>query len=268
VGDERDPAPGGSGKYVDVYDPVSQRVIASFHDHEGIWNEEVSGPAPVSVTVKKLSLVKARAAGKTLLGQRGQIIADAENYSRRAKRPVELEDILKQHALKFDAAAAALKDASTDAVADDQSLIAQLGADAKAFRAKGQQIRIDAYKKSQSPTGEQLLYLREHQQVGLVRIGVRTPVEGTVGDFLEIYNILEPDGKPLWVAHFHYPTATIARTEFDKAHLKLYSQRNLGRKFQLQQAKSNQKIIDIFRGDMSKALAKQIFPLLDPVERV
>jgi hypothetical protein len=118
--------------------------------------------------------------------------------------------------------------------------------------------------KSQTPTGANLLYLRQHKQVGLSRIGGRKPVKDTTDDFLETYNILHPDGQPLWVAHFHYRTATIARTEFFKAHLKLYSQRNLGRKHQLQQAKSDQEVIDIYRGDMGKRLAKRIFDLENP----
>ncbi|MCY1393262.1 hypothetical protein D9M71_81520 [compost metagenome] len=263
VGDERETAQGESGKYVDVLDTFNHKVIASFHEHGGVWSEEVDLAGAVPVVSKKPSLPDARSSANALLGQRDQIIAKVEGFSKTAERPVELEDILNQHAAKFDAAAAALREVST--AAEDQGLITQLVADAQALRFKGQQLRIEAYTRSRSPSGEQLLYLRQHDQVGLVRIGARTAVKGTSDDFLESYHIVDNEGKPLWVAHFHYPTGTIARTEFSKAHLKLYSQRNLGRKAQLQQAKSNQEVIAIYRGDLSKALAAQIFPLLDPL---
>jgi len=54
----------------------------------------------------------------------------------------------------------------------------------------------------------------------------------------------------LWEVHFHYPAATTPVSEFSRGHLKLWSQRKLGRQAQMRAATSGRELLDIYRAEL------------------
>ncbi|WP_166357846.1 dermonecrotic toxin domain-containing protein [Pseudomonas akapageensis] len=268
VGDVREAAPGDPGVIVDVRDPTNKKVIASYLEHrdEGVFVEiQTRAPRPVSATPTR-TVVQLSAEGSRLLAEKNEVVQRVESYMARSRRPVELEDILLQHARKLDDLANDLEAAiDLDAAehTNETTQVTALRAGAQALRQRGKEIRIELYKKSRYPTAESLAYLKQANEVLIARIGERVATDAP-DDFLEKHWIRDnTTNKVLWEAHFHYPAADTPRKEFSKGHLKLYDQRNLGRKFQFEQAKDNREVIDIYRGDISRKLAPRLFPLED-----
>lgn len=268
VGDVREAAPGDPGVIVDVRDPTNKKVIASYLEHrdEGVFVEiRTQAARPVSATPTR-TVAQLGAEGIKLLADKADVVRRVEGYMARSRRPIELEDILLQYARKLDYLAndleAAIGMAPVEPVSEARQ-VTELRDAAQALTRRGKEIRIELYKKNRYPTAENLAYLKQANEVLIARIGERVASEAP-GDFLEKHWVRDnTTNKVLWEAHFHYPTADTPRKEFNKGHLKLYDQRNLGRKFQYEQARNNREVIDIYRGDISRKLAPRLFPLED-----
>ena len=86
------------------------------------------------------------------------------------------------------------------------------------------------------------------------RAGPRKALAG--GDYLDIYEVRrlpregQATGEGLWEVHFHYPAATTPVSEFSRGHLKLWSQRKLGRQAQMRAATSGRELLDIYRAEL------------------
>ena len=251
-----------------VVDPINKKVVASYLEHrdEGVFVEiETRMPRPQSATPVR-TLAQLSAEGTRLLADKANVIHRVEGYMAPSRRPIELEDILLQHARKFDDLAndldAVIALATTEH-ANETAQVTELRAAARELTSRGKEIRVELYKKSRYPTAENLSYLKQANEVIVARIGERLASDSP-DDFLEKHWVWDSKtNKVIWEAHFHYPAADTPRRAFSKGHLKLYEHRNLGRKFQFEQAQNNREVIDIHRGDINHRIAPRIFPMED-----
>lgn len=68
-------------------------------------------------------------------------------------------------------------------------------------------------------------------------------------------------GTAIWEAHFHYKTAAIPARQFVKGHLKIWSQRLIGRKVQIEAAHSDSReLLAVYRGNLVLSDVDGIIP--------
>lgn len=242
------------GEVVDVHDPMTQRVINSWHRHaDGAWSEvepaTPSRPAPRPVPRGEL-----RQRASTLLAQVDHAIASAWRQSTRAFEPEDMEDILTQRAARLTELADALGEA------DGGTLATDLRQAATRLTEQGRAVRIDMIKR-QPPTAARLSYLHRQEEIDIARVDARSNLSGARrDDFLQEYSIRDRhDLRLLWWAHFHYASEDAPASDFTAAHLKLPEQRMLGYKALVRAAKDNQAVVAIYRSAIGKEVAQRLF---------
>lgn len=183
----------------------------------------------------------------------------AQGYAQQGMQPVDLEQLMLSEANELDLRAQRI--AQQDPQAE---VIAVLNSHAHGLRAEGRALRIRQTLTSQTPTEGHLDYLISQGAADLIRTGARTEMlERLHGrrDFLQEYEVRDLSRnppQPLWWAHFHYNNAQGPFANFEKAHLKLPTQRFLGLQWQQAQAEAT----PIWRGNIGRPLAERHFSTL------
>lgn len=182
--------------------------------------------------------------------------------------PVDIEDQYHGHARRLDGLAQDIEEALTQLNATDAATDEHGSAERKArelrdlantARRVGTQARVDLAK-SLLPTGGRLEFLLAQGEVTLHRLGDRAPLgRGGRRDYVQEYEIRDSLGHPLWYAHFHYDTSSAPTDQYTAAHLKTVTQRFDGYQRQLQQARDNQEVVNIYRSRIDPALARKLF---------
>ncbi|MGY2373620.1 hypothetical protein ACW9IB_03860 [Pseudomonas sp. SDO524_S393] len=195
---------------------------------------------------------RAISAGTTLSATLPKLLGDATRQSQTpGTLAVEVEEDLQRSAGRFDEAAKAIHRANSDA-----PLIAQLQDQARQLRAHGRYLRIEMARHTLTPTLGDVQYLLAQQVIRIRRIQGRVPetIDGVV-DYLQEYEVLDlTDGeRPLWYAHFHYPTPETADGQPTAAHLKIAAQRRLGREYERETGRK------VYRASITNASGRQLF---------
>ncbi|WP_213938369.1 DUF6543 domain-containing protein [Pseudomonas sp. dw_612] len=191
-----------------------------------------------------------------------------EGYARQQMSPANLEYMMTSEAAELSLRARRIGRASAQ-----EPIIAQLNAKAQALIQEGRDLRVAHTLKSKTPTEGYLEDLHQAATPGQPIIEIRKV--GTLvdlgrradgrPDFLQEFEVLDlTQGVPrvVWYAHFHFGTADPVFNRFDKAHLKLPEQRNLGLKWQQKQARDGAAVDPIWRGSIGKPLALRYFEAL------
>jgi len=226
---------------------------------EGIW--EISRSPRFKREVEGLSVrgCKAFDAARAALTQ---VNREAGEAILPGTPPVEVEERFERLAQTLDNAAKVLVQFTQRlATADSAALVLQLRATAAELRVNGRRRRIDLTRRSQTPTVGDVQYLLEQQVVSISRLNGREEetIDGTV-DYLQEFAVLDglEDHRPLWYAHFHYPAPDTSQDQPSAAHLKLASQRRLGRVFE--QAESGAgRSTRVYRAPISTPSGRRIF---------
>lgn len=136
--------------------------------------------------------------------------------------------------------------------------IKSLDTAATALDEKGHRARVQLIKQ-QLPTAAGVEWLKEKKEVVILKEAKRRRLKGSRRDYLDEYEVIDQKTrKVLWYAHFHYAEADATVGSFTTAHLKTVGQRLLGGAFDLR-GYSNQQVIDIYRGEITPALARSLF---------
>lgn len=242
------------GEVVDVHDPMTQRVINSWHRHaDGAWSE-VETVTPPQPTPRPLPRAELRQRASALLAQVDHAIASAWRQSARAYEPEDMEDILTQRATRLTELADSLGDA------EGGTLATELRQASARLVEQGRAVRIDMIKR-QPPTAARLSYLHRLGEIDIAKVDARSNLSGARrDDFLQEYTIRDRhDLRLLWWAHFHYSSEEAAPADFTAAHLKLPDQRTLGYKALVRAAKDNQAVVAIYRSAIGKDVAQRLF---------
>jgi hypothetical protein len=255
---------------VDVTSPLTDKVIATFHEKTpGVWLEHVP-LAPHVPGTPRPNLPASIQAGQSLLDQLGVFTRRTEADAQRAGRvPVEIEETFHQHARQLEAAAQAIETALVDKNLTDSgpgsaaNLAKRLNEEATSLYEMGRDTLITMIKR-QPPTAARVEWLHGKGLVDIVRKPGRTRLKGRRKDYLEEYEIRERGKEKdvdavLWYAHFHYPKPDTAAERYTAAHLKTVAQRTLGGVFDIRTASTNTELIAIYRSEISPQLAKTLF---------
>jgi len=251
-GEVQSPTSADGEETVQVSD-VFGRVIETYRENtaDGLWEAVVAPetPAKPAVIRPEVGLEKRVSNARQLLNDEASAIDRVMRQAVRSNAPRAQEDILRLQAEAMEHQAteidkllgvAQTPPRNPERVRNAQAVVRQLRDAAPRLRASGQYARILAIK-ANPPEMPRIDYLLALGEVTIRKEGERIPLGKH--DFLQEYALLDKDGKPLWYAHFHYPSVSALDSAFGAGHLKTLEQRKLGGKYQsLEQEKAFKKI--------------------------
>jgi hypothetical protein len=250
---------------VELRSEVDNELIATYSRHEDVWDViEVQRPAPVPTT-RAVNAIKRDA--RELLGELAERLRRAERYRQHCRHPQEIEEIMANEASRYRTLSGELDRAyaasQTSRTAADQALGKQLSDAISELTAKGSALRTELSLQL-PPTDGNLRYLFEKNLIQVARLEERKALKGTRKDFLQEYAINDREGFPLWYAHFHYETAEAPKADYSVAHLKSKEQRREHYHSLLAKADSPYAVVNVHRGQIGPALARDKFLPLAP----
>ncbi|MNN18870.1 hypothetical protein D3C81_1320900 [compost metagenome] len=223
------------------------RVLKKFHRQGSEVVEDIAAPVdempPVSPKHPDVDRQHARA----LLAEVDAVIRLAHTYS--PDKPLGLSSVIEGHVGKLNKALAALP-----RTAPDEELIEDLDSNIRRLSNARRDMLTSLYLNTRHPTANSLRYLHQESKIIIEPTVQRKALSSS--DYLDIYEIrrlAEPGqqkGDGLWEAHFHYPSAETPARQFSRGHLKVWWQRKMGRKTQLNAAVSGQDVLEIYRGEL------------------
>ncbi|MEE1887660.1 dermonecrotic toxin domain-containing protein [Pseudomonas carassii] len=225
----------------------TQHVLKTFRQKGKEWVEDThdeEGSDPLSPLEPRI----ARKQAQVLVDQVDSVIGLARGYFK-ANEPLNLSTIIDGHLDKLNEALAGHS--------PEDELFEGLTGVIERLRAIRRDLLISLYFSTSRPNANSLRFLSEQKLVTVERVGPRKAL--ATGDYLEVYEVRRlpregsVTGEGLWEAHFHYPNATTPNNAFSKGHLKLWSQRKLGRLAQMRAATSGRDLLDIYRGELRLA---------------
>ncbi len=266
--------PAGSSLPIDVVEVRSEQddhLLATYSQHESGWDEvrEVRRPSQPSAPPQTRALSAVKGEARKQLKALDGIIKREEGYAKVSRFPIEIQESLDHEAARFDVLAGEYERASRGQTEgqpitqEDQTLINQLRAAFTRLSAMGKALRLQRTLEL-PPTGANLAFLLEQDHIQLSRLGERIAMRGERRDFIQEYAVNDKRGFPLWYAHFHYPKADTHKLEYAMAHLKTKEQRRESYYSLLAKAESAQSLVDVHRGEISRALAERRFLPLAP----
>ena len=259
VGDLRTPQPQDPGQFVDIKDPISGQIVATYLEHasEGVWVEvepatpTKSVPAPAT---RSLATIKRNA--ETVITERAGVVRRIRDQQRKlqaptrreALSPLDWEDMLIQQADKLKALADELQRDHSATPGADTLMKAYLD-EAQDLTKLAREVCSEGYLQ-QRPQASKIAYLWKHGFIDINLAKRREPLKA--GDFIDEYTVRDKskikEGKPykdtiLWYAHFHYPAVDTPILESSFAHLKTKDEQFLTRKELLERAAANNRAV-------------------------
>lgn len=231
-------------------DARTDHVIKTFRRQGSQWLEEVKpGAEPTSELFEPAQEPDVlRQRGRALIGEIESVVRLARQYVR-SDEAHGLSSIVDLHVDKLQDIQARLPRTDQDA-----ALHAELSDGIERLQNTRRDLLVGLYLATSHPSASSLRFLLENDVVGIERAGPRKRL--SEHDYLDVYEIrrkpaaAQAKGSGLWEAHFHYPEATTPGRAFSKGHLKLWSQRKLGREAQLRAAATGKDLLAIYRGDL------------------
>ncbi|ASV35757.1 hypothetical protein CI807_06045 [Pseudomonas sp. NS1(2017)] len=267
AGEERE-SPAEDGKpLVDVKEPLTGKVIATFHEKEpGVWVERERTPKPAT-RAQARDVAMSINAGQDLADGVDAFITDKEAWAKETTQlPVEIEERFHRRAAKLERASQDIEAALTASNQTESSTPSavvtnrNLEEAVKKLYREGKRIKIDVLKRRPPQAAHVELLLREGEVTVDPPAGPRIKLSGRDKGFLQEYAVVDTKTKrPLWYAHFHYTTLTGAEEAYTAAHLKTRSQRLMKGKFEPLSD------IAIYRSEIGPQLARSLFLKARPI---
>lgn len=270
VGEQRE-TPAEDGKaLVDVKEPMTGKVIATFHEKEpGVWveQEQVLKPGP-RTRVRDLQI--AINSGLDLIDGVDAFITRKEAWAKKtAQLPVEIEESFHRHAKKLEQASLDIEDALTASnltgIDSPSAALTSRNLDeaGKKLYREGKRVKIDVLKRRPPEAAHIEILLHEGAVTVDPPVGERIKLRGRDKGYLREYTVVDATTKlPLWYAHFHYPTPTGPNEAYTAAHLKTHKQRKMGGQ------RESLSDIAVYRREIGPQLARSLFLKAKPPQPV
>ncbi|MFK3772452.1 dermonecrotic toxin domain-containing protein [Pseudomonas sp. NPDC089406] len=231
------------------------QLLKTFRQQGQGWVEETPASAKESLQV---DIGKERGNARRLLDKVESVIALAKQYLQK-DQPVGLTCVIEGHVERLKESLAALPRTEKE-----QPLLDRLQEGIERLETVRGDLLTSLYLTTSNPTAASLRFLVEQGQVTVQRAGRRKALAGN--DYLDVYEVRripaagKAQGVGLWEVHFHYPAQDTPGRSFSKGHLKLWSQRKLGRQAQFAAAGSQGVLLAIYRGDLRMDQVEGIIP--------
>lgn len=259
IGTERQASDGST--LMELTEPETGQVLGAYRQGQnGLW--QTTAPLAPRTPVASIASLLARAS-EGLAAVDG-LLRKVRGYSAGSMDATSLEDILHLQAREFGKLADEL-DAQASTRAEVAQRSASLRQQVPVLLAEGTRLRI-AKLKTSPPTAAALVYLQQHGQVRIEKLGGRIDVRnrhGKIVDYLQEFQVVDATtGRALWFAHFHFQKATTPFQNYLAGHLKTAEQRHLGLQWQIAQEASFEEVTRIYRGKIPPAIASSHFATL------
>lgn len=236
---------------LEVRDPISHELVQTFEAHDGQWLEQaaddgVTDPLTADAGQDVTGQVQA------LLEENQEVLAMARDYVARDVSGPTLRRLLKRQIEKLQTAASALasQGASTQAL--------PLQAEVEALQASRTRLLTELYSKTHYPTAEALRFLHDQQLLRVEYVRRDISVMSSPFDEFKVIRLNAAGaskGQAVWAAHFHLASQSALLEDFTRAHLKVWTQRFLGRQYEVASGER------VHRGPLTRAQVAGIIPL-------
>ena len=242
-------------------DASGDKVLKTFNRQDEHWVERVDEPLDeIQPLPNSRDVGAARSNARAVLGQVESVVRLARQYIN-SDQPIGMQSVIEGHVNKLNEAGQALESTGIAREFDGQL------EDAVGRLKENQRVLLTSFYLTTSyPTAASLRYLFSENKITIRRTESRTPLE-LPNDYLDVYEVRRVPsdprgmGAPLWEAHFHYRDANSPARQFIKGHLKIWSQRKLGRRAQMEAARSNSgELLAIHRGNLTLSEVDGVIP--------
>nr|WP_314476976.1 DUF6543 domain-containing protein [uncultured Pseudomonas sp.] len=236
---------------LEVREPITDRVLQVFERRADAWverTEPAPPPQPVSPAAGDVEVQV-----QALLADHEHLLASVRAYVQEDVNGAHIERMLDGQAVVLQQASVSFAEqgASPQAIAALDAALAGL-----------KQYRIEQltalYSKTSYPTASALRFLHDQQLLKVEYVRREASANTSPFDEFKVIRLSAPGaakGRALWAAHFHLPSQAAHLSDFVHAHLKLWSQRLLGRQYE---AASGQRV---HRGRLEKSDVEGIIDL-------
>ncbi|WP_095162122.1 DUF6543 domain-containing protein [Pseudomonas sp. Irchel 3F5] len=244
------------------HDPVSNAVLSTYHQHGDRWVEVVEAkPEARPLSVTSSQLIAARQSARQLTTEIEPVLTLARRYIA-SNEPRNLAFVIERHIEKLQSASSTLERSAATLPLADSQLIETIEEGILRLTNVKRDLLVNLHLTTSRPTAESLAYLYQERKITINRSLERRKLGDN--DYLDIYQVrgVQGTGKEdgLWEVHLHYRAANDDRRQFQKGHIKIWSERKLGREAQLHAALTEQRFLEIYRGDVQLAQVARVLP--------
>ncbi|MBI6898475.1 hypothetical protein JET64_16875 [Pseudomonas putida] len=212
---------------LEVLDPLSKRTLQVFDLRDGEWvqREDASEAPPANEGTEDVEVLI-----QTLLDDNEDVLAIAKDYVRDDVNGVVLERLLNRQIGKLQGTIASMVGQGVSA-----QRIAALSEAVDDLQAHKERLMTELYDKTRYPTAHGLRFLHEQALIKVDYVRRDTSISTSPFDEFRITRLNavgETKGRSLWAAHFHLASQSAPLAEFTHGHLKVWSQRFLGRQYE------------------------------------
>ncbi|MBC3373051.1 hypothetical protein HU762_03765 [Pseudomonas sp. SWRI92] len=271
-GEPRLSGPSEEAGWVDVKNPFSGEIIATFHRKAtGEWVQRVTVNTPQVIPTLETSLRKGQALLDGLPAFKAQIEKDLQQPER---TPAGVAMILSAHASRMEAVGVAIRKALDQAESvmtnetvelpeekqrSAESLRLSLKKESTALWAEEYDTVLGLIKQS-PPTMSGVIWLKDRNLIHVTKRINRRRIKIPEKFYLDRYDIKDKKtGKTLWFADFHYSTFWVTHRSFLSARLRTLEQVDSGFAEISTDELSQRQLIDLYRGEISVDQAIQVF---------
>ncbi|WP_218178760.1 dermonecrotic toxin domain-containing protein [Pseudomonas reactans] len=264
VGEPQLSAVGQDTGLVDVRSPLSNKVVATFHEKTpGVWVQQhrsvpaVSAPADLHTSVD---------AGQELLDElpafKRRVTLLAEQPQR---TPIGIEYLFHQHAQRLEQATRNIEQALTRknlahgdiALASSAKKSLSDAATALYKQATDQVLKMT---KQRPPTPSGVQWLKDRNAIVIKKTVTRRRIKSKSPDYLDEYTLTDSvTHKVLWYAHFHYSTDWTPPRAFLSARLKTPQEHSLGAAADTTHGMTNAQRVEFHRSEIGEQQARALF---------
>ncbi len=266
IGEPRMTKQGLETGLVDIRSPLTQQVIATFHEKDkDVWVQHITASEaelPVPVPDIRTGLEKGQALLDGLTTFFTRAAAQQENTERTAQG---IEYLFHQHARLMEQADHALEKALEQGRPTDHQrrtgaiIRRQLKEAATTLYQHATQFMMQITKQ-RAPTINGVEWLKEHNAITIKQTLKRRRLKGPKPDYLDEYVITDrATGTVLWYAHFHYSASWASTKRFLFARLKTPQEYRQGPEADVLKNPTRQQQIDFYRSGINLEQARKLF---------
>ena len=249
--------------FVDITSPLTEKVIATYHEKDGIWlrHWETAPVLPV------LELFGAASEGQELLNELPAFLERAERHANTAQRtPSGIEYLFHQHAHALENARSAISRARLRGnpnpvdIRSANTVETALKIAVKDLYERSENHMLKLLKES-SPTVSGVEWLKRHGAITIKKIKFREPLtQGPKPLFIDEYVIRDRQTQDiLWYAQFHYSESWTTPDRYLSGRLKTVDEYLAGSDTESISITSELQRIAYLRSDISVQPATELF---------
>ncbi|MGE8065765.1 dermonecrotic toxin domain-containing protein [Pseudomonas sp. NPDC089569] len=249
---------------VDITSPLTNKVIATFHEKApGIWVERVTRTKAPSTPVDLQTSLRT---GQTLLDDLGAFNTRmATQMNQPTRTPAGVEYLYHDQARQLEQASSDIERALTRLNVTESRPPSAATINKQLYDAIEtllRQAKVDRLKltQQQSPTVSGLEWLKNNQYVSITKTVSRRRLKADKPTWLDEYAIKDKgDQQILWYAHFHYTTSWSPARTFTYARLKTPQEQRMGLAADVATSLPEQQRLAFYRSMVGTEQARRIF---------